>query len=233
MSKKIETSVFQKKLSPFLKKIFLFRDLSEATIEEISRTVNLEVVEFEAGENIYTPEDFSKKVGVVMSGECLVQMQKPDGSAIPLNSLGDGDCFGILTLFSSSPNFPTVIKSKKRSKVIFISRDDILKLVKDHYQISLAIISFMSGRIEFLNKKISTFCADTVVEKLTTYILSQYKTSSDEYIVLNFSQTAKILNVGRASIYRAVEALEKMALIKVENKKIYISNLKGLERITL
>ena len=45
-------------------------------------------------------------------------------------------------------------------------------------------------------------------------------------------KTAKILNAGRASIYRAIENLEKLSLIKFENKKIYISDREGLERIT-
>ena len=90
----------------------------------------------------------------------------------------------------------------------------------------------MSGRIEFLNKKIATFSADTVEEKLATHILNVYRASSEDHIVLNFSQTAKVLNAGRASIYRAAEALAEMSLIKLENKKIYITDLEGLERIS-
>ena len=48
----------------------------------------------------------------------------------------------------------------------------------------------------------------------------------------NLTKIAKILNAGRASVYRAIDALEKLELIRFENKKIYISDLKGLERIT-
>ena len=232
MCKAVEVSVLKKKLPELLPKLFLFSALSPDLISEISGSVNFEAFEFEAGENIFTPDDFSKKIGFVISGECVVEKSKPDGSSLPLNTLLVGDSFGILTLFSSSRQFPTVIKSKKRSKVLFISGEDVIALIRGYYQISLAIISFMSGRIEFLNKKIATFSADTVEEKLATHILNVYRASSEDHIVLNFSQTAKVLNAGRASIYRAAEALAEMSLIKLENKKIYITDLEGLERIS-
>ena len=162
-----------------------------------------------------------------------MEKQKPDGTTLPLNVLSTGDSFGILTLFSVAEHFPTLIKTKKRSKILFINGEDVVALVKKYYQISIAIISFMSGRIEFLNRKIATFCADSVEEKLATYILSEVKSLNEDSIVLNLSQTAKVLNYGRASIYRAIEILEKMNLIKFENKKIYITDRIGLERITL
>ena len=90
----------------------------------------------------------------------------------------------------------------------------------------------MSDRIEFLNKKIATFSADSVEEKFASFILSEVKRTNSMNFTLNLSKTAMSLNAGRASIYRAIEALEKLSLIKFENKKIYISDLEGLERIT-
>ena len=99
-------------------------------------------------------------------------------------------------------------------------------------EISLSIISFMSSRIDFLNKKVATFSADSVEEKLAFFLLTEAKEAENAYFSLNLSKLAKTLNTGRASIYRAIDSLVKLSLIKFENKKIYISDLKGLERIT-
>ena len=131
MSRKIENPITEKKFLKFLSEIFLFKDLSYDTILEISQSVNFEVLEFDSGENIYTPADFSKKIGFVKSGECIVEKQKPDGAAVPLNVLSVGDSFGVLTLFSSD-SFPTVVRAQKKANVLFVTAEEILDLVKKY-----------------------------------------------------------------------------------------------------
>ena len=221
-----------KDVESILSDFFIFKDLQCDKLKKISKTIEIEIFEFEANENIYTPNDFKNKVGFVISGECSVEKEKSDGTSIPLNKLTKGDPFGILAVFSKSERFPTLIKAKKRSRIMFISKDTVISLIKEYPEISLAIISFMSDRIEFLNKKVATFSADSVEEKFIFYILGEHKLSGMQSFPLNLSKTAKTLNAGRASIYRAIEALEKLSLIKFENKKIYITDLEGLERTT-
>ena len=83
-----------------------------------------------------------------------------------------------------------------------------------------------------LNKKIATFSADSVEEKFAFYILSEYQRTASLSFSLNLSKVAKTLNAGRASVYRAIDHLKSLSLIAFENKKIYISDLEGLERIS-
>ena len=45
-------------------------------------------------------------------------------------------------------------------------------------------------------------------------------------------KTADKLGVGRASLYRALDSLADSGVIKLETKKIFIIDPKGLERIT-
>ncbi len=220
-----------KKYDSFFSELFLFKELSENKIQAILNTIDIEICEFEPNEFIYAPNDFKTKVGFVISGECSVEKQKADGTSIPLNKLTKGDSFGILAVFSKSERFPTAVRSCKHTKIMFLSKDTILSLIKDYPEISIAIISFMSERIEFLNKKVATFSADSVEEKFAFYVISESKRTNASFFPLNLSKTAKTLNAGRASVYRAIEALEKLGLIKFENKKIYISDPDGLERI--
>ena len=217
----------------FFSELFIFRDLPEDKIREILNNIRVEIYEFEPNEDIYTPDEFESKVGFVMSGECSVEKQKSDGTSIPLNKLKKGDPFGILAVFLKNERFPTIVRSCKHSCVMFFSKDTIVSLIKEYPEVSLAIITFMSERIDFLNKKIATFSADSVEEKFVFYIIAEAKRLNSLSFQLNLSKTAKTLNAGRASIYRAIEDLEKLKLIKFENKKIYISDLKSLERITL
>ena len=103
----------------FLCDLFLFKNLSSDEVKTITERIEFEICRFEVNEYIYSPESFKNKIGFVMSGECLVEKQKSDGSSIPLNRLRKGDCFGILAVFSKNENFPTVVKASKRSDVFF------------------------------------------------------------------------------------------------------------------
>jgi len=216
----------------FISELFLFKELSKCEIRRIITDNDIEVCEFDSNEKIYAPNDFKTKVGFIISGECSVEKLKPDGSSFPLNKLIKGDSFGILAVFSENECFPTLVKALKPSKVMFFSKEMIVSLIKEYHEVSLAIISFMSNRIEFLNKKVATFSADSVEEKFAFYILSESKRTDSMSFSLNLTKTAKALNAGRASIYRAIDALEKLGIITFENKKIYITDLKSLERIT-
>ena len=47
---------------------------------------------------------------------------------------------------------------------------------------------------------------------------------------LNRKRTAELISTGRASLYRALDALRDEGYITYDSKKIYINDPKGLER---
>ena len=173
---------------------------------------------------------FEKRIGFLMDGECVVERQKNDGGSIPLNVLKKYDCFGIISIFSKNKKFPTLIKAIKNTRIMFIESESFKDAVKENSSIAFALMAFMSERIEFLNSKIATFSADSVEDKFAIFLLSESKRLNSSEFALNLSKTAKILNSGRASVYRAIDSLEKSSLIKFENKKIILLDPKGLER---
>lgn len=167
----------------------------------------------------------------MISGECEVCRIKHDGGRVKLNTLSRGQSFGISTIFSEE-DFPTVIYAIRRAEVVFITRDELLTLIDAIPAIALNIIKFQNDRIAFLNKKIETFSAGSVEEKLACYIFSEYKKCGEHELPLNRMKTAEKLGVGRASLYRALDSLVESGIIKLETKKIYIIDPIGLERMT-
>ncbi len=214
----------------FLKSTFLFRNLDEATLLTALSDLSYDTVSYQKGETIYSPCDFSKKIGFVLAGECTVERAKSDSSAVPLNKMGVGTSFGIVAAFSKSEEFPTVIIANKSTDILFIPRTEILRLMESYHGVSLNVIEFLTEKIEFLNKKIATFSSDSVEEKLASYLIIKSEKLGCEF-PFNCKVGAEFINAGRASLYRAIASLTEKGLIKLENKKIYILDLTGLERI--
>ncbi len=219
-------------MKTFFKKIFLFVGVEETSLEAIIKKTNFYVVPFKKGDTIYSPTDFQKKIGFVMSGECQVNKSKELGDSIPLNKLAQYDSFGIISVLSNKKEFPTEIVAKSDCKILFIDSDSFVNMIKSDARISRNVIDFLISRILFLNDKISTFSAYNIEQKLATYLLQLSKSIGSSTLLFSKTNCAKSLGVGRASLYRALSSLSDCEIIKLENKKIIINDLKRLERKT-
>ena len=210
----------------FFANTFLFKNIPS---DKISALTENRVTErrFERGELIYSCDFFEKMLGFVLDGECEVVSKN---SRVPLNSLLPYSSFGITAIYSECEEFPTNVYAKRASVVLFIKKDELLQMTKECSEISDNVISFLVERISFLNKKISTFSAENVENKLAAYLYDTSQRIGDSF-ELNLKRTADEINAGRASLYRALAALEADGIIKRDGKNIQIINLKGLERI--
>lgn len=216
----------------FLSETFLFSGVEKVDIVGMLEEITPDVKDYPAGAEIYSPQLYEHKLGFVVDGECSVERIKNDGSAVPLNTLKRGNSFGIVAVLSSEDEFPTRIVSKRKTKILFISKPDTLKLIQKYSAVSMNVIRFLAGKIDFLNQKIATFSSDTVEDKLANFLLIEYKKRGSNEFLFNCKKTAEAINAGRASLYRAISALSEAEIIKLENKKIIILDPQGLERKT-
>ena len=220
----------KKELCDFLSTVFLFQEVEKEAIADIISKITPEIKLYAHKEVIYTPCDYEHKLGFIIKGECTVERIKSDGNAVPLNTLKRGQSFGIMTILSCDDEFPTRVVAKRDTEILFLSKNDTLRLINSYPRIAMNVISFLSKKICFLNGKIATFSSSTVEEKLSNYILAEYKKRGSDVIPFNCQKSAAAISAGRASLYRAISALSDSGIIKLENKKIYILDLNGLER---
>jgi len=168
-------------------------------------------------------DDGSCALGLVVDGEVSVCRDDSQRN-VTLNVLHPGDCFGASALFSdgTSPSHSvTRIEAAKEAVVAFISETRLRRLLTSNPSLCISYITFLTGRIRFLNSKLYTFSGGTTVEKVAKLLLSQHREtgccSAD-----NCAELARRLNIGRASLYRALDSLEKQGIIHREGQRIEI-----------
>ena len=83
-------------------------------------------------------------------------------------------------------------------------------------------ISYLSQRILFLNEKISVLSAGTAEERLKLLLLQRGS------LKCSMTSLSQELNLGRASLYRAIASLESKGIIRQEKNSIVILDDKGL-----
>lgn len=215
-----------------LAKCFLFSGLNHDTVSNLLSKINVNIQTFPRGEVIYSPDNFEKRMGFVIEGECSIYKKRSQGSDIPLNTVGAFGCFGITAALTSKEEFPTTILAKRKCTIAFFTRDDLTVLIKENSTVSMNIIRFMCERIIFLNEKVTTFSSDNVEQKLARLILCDRNIAGVSEFKFNKKHAAETINAGRASLYRALDSLKEKGLITYDNKFIRITNLEGLERIS-
>lgn len=217
------------KISSFLSKTFLFRDVDDEELEKIISENPPIVKTYKRGETVYSSLSKESSVGFVFSGRCEVRLDRCGGRTV-LNILSEYDSFGVMSVYSAE-EFPTHIFATKNSEIVMFTDVQIKYFVNSNSQISSNLIDFLINRISFLNKKIATFSASTVENRLAVFLLSEYDKLGSLTFPFNCQKTAEEINAGRASVYRALSSLEVDNIISIVDKKIYITDLEGLERI--
>ncbi len=213
-----------------LQNSFLFYDMDDAEFEDAISAIKPTVKSFQKGEIIYSPTNFEQKIGIVASGRCTVEKMKSQGEDVTLNVLSESDSFGIVSVLCEKEEYPTRIIAKNTCEIIFISREDFEYLLQSFHKISQNVIKFLAKKIMFLNDKISTFSAYNVEQKLSNYLLQLCEKSKSRSVIFSRTSCARAINAGRASLYRALDALKEKSIITIDDKKIVIEDLEGLER---
>jgi CRP/FNR family transcriptional regulator, dissimilatory nitrate respiration regulator len=210
---------------------FLFRSLEKNCAEELFQSPECFCAQFQAEEKIYTRSTFLKCMGLVLTGELKAVKAASGDSPLVLNTFHCGGIFGVAGLFNGSDAYVSEIVAVKQSRVLFLSQ----KLLHDFFMrqplAAENYISFLSGRICFLNSCIDHFTGGRAERRLAEFLLScaalngKKKIFSLPYSMTRLSDT---LGIGRASLYRVFDVLAREGLVRRDGKTVEIIDAERL-----
>lgn len=206
----------QSNISEAVGNIPLFRECRAETLDKICSG---KVLQYKPSEIIYSPENPQKKLIIITGGSA--EVFSADGQKkILLRTLETGDMVGIANLFSDEPFVSNVI-AKKACTALEIPQEDFRVCLKDDELLMQKYISLLSEKICYLNKKIICLTAGSAERRLAVYLdtISPYNSFS---LPVSLTSLSEMLDLGRASLYRAFDRLENDGFIKREGKKIII-----------
>lgn len=162
--------------------------------------------EYKNGDVIYDASCSSACLGLVLSGAVKAEKQN-ENKRVPMRIINAGGVFGAAALFGAGESYVTVISAKGATRVLFIPQECVRELVESESRAALNYICFLSDRIRFLNSRIDFYTASNSVEKLYEYLYKIKDADGVAALKINRAQLAKQLDMGRASLYRAFDAL--------------------------
>lgn len=233
----IQNGGFMKDYNNYLneiKKIFLFRNVEESNLRTLFADDRAEAIDFARDETIYDETHYRRSLGIILTGRAEVQTGN-SGHTVILNRLEPPILFGAAGLFQDEEEYVTHIVALENSRILFIPQELLTEAMRQDFKLVENYIAFLSQRIRFLNHKISGFTQPLAEGKLARYLmdLSAAQNSLSISLVVSLQDVAKILNLGRASLYRALELLESSGYIIRKNKQITIQDKEALEALCI
>ena len=206
----------------------LFEGVSAKLMRSAIAEGYIEAWEYDSGEEIFSPADKRKRAVIFLSGKAEVY-SADEGRSLLLRTFEKGQIVGVSNLFSSD-DFSSRVIAVKKCAVLEISPENFGKILESDKTAMYNFLEFLSGKIRFLNRKIVTLTAGSAERRLAYFLDTSIPEGKDDTteITVQMNSLCEMLNLGRASLYRAADRLCEEGFIERIGKTIRIINRKGM-----
>ncbi len=199
-----------------LKDTQLLADLDSCALSHMVSDPDCRAAETGKGETIYTPHDFHRALGVILSGRVRVSKE-----GFVVSVLETGEVFGAAALFNDRGDYATTLTALTPCRIVFFSQTLMSRTMAQYPRMADTYIRYLSGRIRFLEGKLDALLAPNVQAKLAQYLLER-REGDRVNLPCSVSGLAERLDVSRASLYRAFDALTMAGAIEKTGKTVCI-----------
>lgn len=175
------------------------------------------------GAVVYGPKRFRRCLGVVIRGRVQVRRE-----SLLMATLSAGDVFGAAALFTGSEDYPTTLTALTPCEALLIPEEGVRRLLRECPPFAEDYAVYLSGRIQFLSQRLEAVSNPSAEGKLARYLLTN---GGGGAVTLSATDLCRRLGVGRATLYRAFEALEEAGAIAREGKTTRILRPEALEEV--
>lgn len=214
-----------------LLKCVLFRNMNSEEIEKVLDNIPNNLKSFPSGEIIAIEGDSCDSVGIILDGNIEIHKSFASGKLVTINHFEAGNIFGEALVFSGSHKYPATIISSDSSRVMFVDRNDIIKLMTLDTRILNNFMGVLSNRILMLNQRLTNLTLDTLRKKIANLLIEEYKKQNTNYITLPFSRKkmAEMLNIPRPSLSRELVKMKEEGMIDFYKNKVKILDMEALK----
>ncbi|MBU5256276.1 Crp/Fnr family transcriptional regulator [Tissierella praeacuta] len=218
-----------------LNKSILFRNLSKDEINHLISTVPYNISNYKKDDVIAIEEDDCSSLGIILYGTIEIHKPFPSGKIVTINNFEAGNVFGEALIFSGRHKYPATIISSSDSEIMYIKKEDIIRLMSSDDRVLNNFVSVLSNRILMLNDRITNLSYDTVRKKIANIILVEYSKQKTKMITLPVcrKKMAELLNIPRPSLSRELIKMKEDGIIDYHKNKLKIIDIDLLEECLL
>ena len=115
-----------------------------------------------------------------------------------------GELFGVLSIFTDVEYYPTRITFEKKSRVLILDEETVLKLLHINPTLLKNYLTFFNGQVQYLLDRIALFSIPNGEDRVITYInrLKLQTTTNELILPMSKVELAEYLGIARSTLYR-------------------------------
>lgn len=207
----------------------VFCDLDNPDLDEISQHKVTNT--YKKGQTLFVQGNHPFGLYCINSGNIKVTKTGTDGKESIVRIVKGGDVLGHRSLFTSD-YYTATATAIEETKVCFIDKKYILRLMQEKPSVSLNIINKLSRDMGAAENKVSSFHQKNVRERLAELLLllkesHGLKIEGDKYkldIKLTREEMATMIGTANETLIRFISEFKDEGLIEQEGKVIIICN---------
>ena len=214
---------------PILKSVPYFSGLDQATLKAVARTAIRRT--YQPNQVILTEGEPSRGFYVIESGWIKVTKFSFEGREQVLKTLGPGDSFNAISVFTEAPNQANVA-TLENVIAWFIPKNEMLRLLDENPALAQLIIQDLAGKVMHLVGLVEDLSLRTVESRLARLLLEHAE--NDILARRRWATQAEMANrIGTVPdvLNRTLRKLIDAGYIQVNRQEIRILDHKGLEKV--
>ncbi|HMU42866.1 MAG TPA: Crp/Fnr family transcriptional regulator [Ignavibacteriaceae bacterium] len=219
----------------FLKNIPIFSDLEENSLNQILGLGSLKM--YAKDEIILNEDEVGTALFVIVKGKVKISRSSKDGKEVILTIMNESDFFGEMAILDGFSRSATVT-ALEESKLFIIQRNDFLALLKNHTEVSIALLQELTQRLRAAGMKIKALSLKDAEGKVASVILQlaeeigKIKQGVVEIEKLPYQhELANMAGTSRETISRTLHTFAKKGLVELDGTHLRILDYEKFREI--
>jgi CRP-like cAMP-binding protein len=207
----------------------IFKDLTEAEIEEIDRATTMSSCR--RGKIFYMPEDTSEVLFLLKEGQVQLYRISPDGKKLVMGTIGPGTIFGEMALIGQGMH-NTFAEATEDCVLCVMSREDVERLLITKPMVALRIFEELGSRLKETEARVEEIAFRGIPARLASLLLHLAdERASDTITGMTHQDLGEQIGTYRETTTQTLNTFKADGLIDIGRKRITILDREGLQKI--
>jgi CRP/FNR family cyclic AMP-dependent transcriptional regulator len=212
-----------------LARVPFFAVLPPAELDRMAATLRMK--RFARGAVIVSQGDDTDTLYVIASGRTKVCISDDEGKEVIVSLMGPGDYFGEMSLVDDHPRSAS-IEALEPSELVVVGKDEFKASLARNFDMSLAFMRCLVGRLRSADKKIETLALMDVYGRVARALVDMSESCPDGRRVIRRRVTkqdiARMIGASREMVSRVMKDLVEMGEVEMVDDRMVLHP--GLER---
>ena len=213
-----------------LRQGMLFRRLSEAQLERVSRKARR--LHLDESQALFHQGDPAERFYLVTAGQIKLYRLSPSGNEKVIDIVMPVNTFAEALMFLESPRYPVGAEALEPSEVISIDAVDFADMLAGSVKTCFLLLADMSQRLRGLIREIDNVTLQSATCRVANYLLAQAPEHVDAFAL----QAPKHILASRLSVKpetfsRIIKQLSTLNILEVRGNRVRIRDRQALQRV--